>query len=212
MMLCTQVRHLAVQARFQACGANANQHSRERERMKLSGRSRTVLYAALNRCAIALVAAFLVGSASHADPSSRQPATIVFVCLHGSVKSVMAAAHFNRIAKERQLPFVAVARGVDPEHILDFLEACPRRTLVPTRHSIHLPTSSSSTCNRIHLSFPARKRSRRHAWPCSILPQNRWGVGQRTRYRQPILGVHCAVHAVIRIAQAAVFAVFADCR
>ena len=83
--------------------------------MKLFGRSRAVLYAALSRCVVALVAAILAGSASHADPSSRQPATVVFVCLHGSVKSVMAAAHFNRIAKERQLPFVAVARGVEPD-------------------------------------------------------------------------------------------------
>jgi protein-tyrosine-phosphatase len=38
--------------------------------------------------------------------------TIVFVCLHGSVKSQMAAAHFNRIAKERGLPFTAISRGI----------------------------------------------------------------------------------------------------
>jgi protein-tyrosine-phosphatase len=47
-----------------------------------------------------------------ADPRSDQPATIVFVCLHGSVKSQMATAHFNRIAKERGLPFVALSRGI----------------------------------------------------------------------------------------------------
>lgn len=38
--------------------------------------------------------------------------TIVFVCLHGSVKSQMAAAHFNRVARERGLPFTAVSRGI----------------------------------------------------------------------------------------------------
>jgi protein-tyrosine-phosphatase len=42
----------------------------------------------------------------------QQPRTIVFVCLHGSVKSQMAAAHFNQIAKERGLPFVAISRGI----------------------------------------------------------------------------------------------------
>jgi arsenate reductase len=47
-----------------------------------------------------------------ADPRSDQPETIVFVCLHGSVKSQMATAHFNRIAKERGLPFVGVSRGI----------------------------------------------------------------------------------------------------
>jgi hypothetical protein len=39
--------------------------------------------------------------------------TVVFVCLHGSVKSQMAAAHFNRIASERGLPFTAVSRGIE---------------------------------------------------------------------------------------------------
>jgi hypothetical protein len=39
--------------------------------------------------------------------------TIMFVCLHGSVKSQMAAAHFNRIARERGLPYTAVSRGIE---------------------------------------------------------------------------------------------------
>jgi protein-tyrosine-phosphatase len=38
---------------------------------------------------------------------------ILFVCLHGSVKSQMAAAHFNRIARERGLPYRAISRGVE---------------------------------------------------------------------------------------------------
>jgi protein-tyrosine-phosphatase len=54
---------------------------------------------------------FAVNSAAANEPSEK-PRTIVFVCLHGSVKSQMAAAHFNQIAKERGLPFVAVSRGI----------------------------------------------------------------------------------------------------
>ena len=50
----------------------------------------------------------------HADevalPVNR---TIVFVCLHGSVKSQMAAAHFNKIARERGLPYTAISRGIE---------------------------------------------------------------------------------------------------
>jgi hypothetical protein len=38
---------------------------------------------------------------------------IVFVCEHGAVKSTVAAAYFNRIARERGLPYVAVSRGID---------------------------------------------------------------------------------------------------
>jgi arsenate reductase len=41
--------------------------------------------------------------------------TIVFVCEHGAAKSVVAAAHFNRIAQEQHLPYRAVARGTDPQ-------------------------------------------------------------------------------------------------
>jgi len=38
--------------------------------------------------------------------------TIVFVCLHGSVKSQMAAALFNKIAMARGLPYTAISRGI----------------------------------------------------------------------------------------------------
>lgn len=41
--------------------------------------------------------------------------TIVFVCLHGSVKSQMAAPHFNRIARERGLPYTAISRGIETD-------------------------------------------------------------------------------------------------
>ena len=40
-----------------------------------------------------------------------QTQTVVFVCEHGAAKSVVAAAHFNKLAAERGLPFRAVSRG-----------------------------------------------------------------------------------------------------
>jgi hypothetical protein len=49
-------------------------------------------------------------AAGDTAPDSK---TIVFVCLHGSVKSQVAAAHFNRIAAEQGLPFSAISRGID---------------------------------------------------------------------------------------------------
>lgn len=45
----------------------------------------------------------------------KQRQTIVFVCEHGSAKSVVAAAHFNRLVGERNLGFLAVSRGTDPD-------------------------------------------------------------------------------------------------
>jgi len=62
----------------------------------------------------ALLAAAFAPPASAGDPQvGTGKTTIVFVCLHGSVKSQMAAAHFNRIASERGLPFTAISRGIE---------------------------------------------------------------------------------------------------
>ena len=44
-------------------------------------------------------------------PESKPAGTILFVCEHGSAKSVVAAAHFNQIATARGLPFRAISRG-----------------------------------------------------------------------------------------------------
>jgi protein-tyrosine-phosphatase len=44
----------------------------------------------------------------------RPPTGVVFVCEHGSVKSLVAMEHFNRKAQERGLPYRAVARGTAP--------------------------------------------------------------------------------------------------
>lgn len=44
-----------------------------------------------------------------------QEPTIVFVCEHGAAKSIMAAAYFNRIARDRNLPLRAIARGTQPD-------------------------------------------------------------------------------------------------
>ncbi|HEY3477009.1 MAG TPA: hypothetical protein VGK56_20490 [Anaerolineales bacterium] len=44
--------------------------------------------------------------------------TIVFVCEHGAAKSVLAAAHFNRLAAQARLSLHAVARGTNPDREL----------------------------------------------------------------------------------------------
>ena len=45
---------------------------------------------------------------------NRNP-TIVFVCEHGAAKSVIAAAYFNKLAKERNSDVRAIARGTHPD-------------------------------------------------------------------------------------------------
>src|SRR5262249_17986356 len=48
-------------------------------------------------------------------PNEVNSSTIVFVCEHGAAKSVIAAAHFNRLAAEKGLPYRAVSRGTKPD-------------------------------------------------------------------------------------------------
>ena len=50
-----------------------------------------------------------------ASPEAKPTGTVLFICEHGSAKSVVAAAHFNRIAAARGLSFRAVSRGTAPD-------------------------------------------------------------------------------------------------
>lgn len=40
---------------------------------------------------------------------------MLFVCLHGSAKSLIAAGHFNRIARERGVELHAESAGLEPD-------------------------------------------------------------------------------------------------
>lgn len=59
--------------------------------------------------------ALLVVVGFEAAVSGQSLSTVVFVCEHGAAKSVVAAAHFNKLAKERGLPVRAVSRGTAPD-------------------------------------------------------------------------------------------------
>jgi protein-tyrosine-phosphatase len=59
-----------------------------------------------------LIAGFLVAGLLRAE---EQASPVVFVCEHGSVKSMIAAQWFNRLSAERGLPLRAVSRGVEPD-------------------------------------------------------------------------------------------------
>ena len=56
----------------------------------------------------------LLSAATAAAQSAATPA-VVFVCEHGAAKSVIATAYFNKLARERGLPYRATFRGTDPQ-------------------------------------------------------------------------------------------------
>ncbi|ADV47564.1 protein tyrosine phosphatase [Cellulophaga algicola DSM 14237] len=47
-----------------------------------------------------------------------EPKEILFVCTHGAARSPIAAAYFNKIAKEQGLNYRAVFRGTEPDSVL----------------------------------------------------------------------------------------------
>lgn len=61
-------------------------------------------------CSCLLFAALAMAEAPKTDTH-----TVLFVCEHGSAKSVVAAAHFNAAARKAGLPFRAISRGTDPD-------------------------------------------------------------------------------------------------
>jgi protein-tyrosine-phosphatase len=95
---------------------------------------------------MAYLALLGAGAMAQDIPRSDKPQTIVFVCLHGSVKSQMAAAHFNRIARERGLPLVAISRGiaVDPTIPASIRQGLASDGLVPP-DDVPVPLSSADT-------------------------------------------------------------------
>jgi arsenate reductase (thioredoxin) len=69
-----------------------------------------------NMIARVLIGVAMSGVMAAAQAPKTPPAqTVLFVCEHGAAKSVIAAAHFNKIARERGLPYRAVARGTAPD-------------------------------------------------------------------------------------------------
>jgi arsenate reductase len=57
---------------------------------------------------------FLISAVAPAAQTGLQPA-VVFVCEHGAAKSVIATAYFNKLARDRGLPYRATFRGTDPQ-------------------------------------------------------------------------------------------------
>ena len=67
------------------------------------------------RCLLALFAGLLLTLSALAQGASDANSKVLFVCEHGAAKSVMAAAHFNKLAKERGLGIRAMSRGTNPD-------------------------------------------------------------------------------------------------
>ena len=68
------------------------------------------------------LATYMIGTCALAgtpqSSAAKPEKTVVFVCEHGAARSVIAAAWFNKLAAERHMPYVAIARGVAPQDAL----------------------------------------------------------------------------------------------
>ncbi|MEP1780450.1 hypothetical protein [Reichenbachiella sp.] len=57
-------------------------------------------------------------SCSQKKPSEEQKQTVLFVCTHGAARSPIAAAYFNKLAKQDGLNYEAIFRGTEPDEVL----------------------------------------------------------------------------------------------
>lgn len=64
-----------------------------------------------------MLAGALFGWGQQPSTTGNKPAAtkVVFVCEHGAAKSIIAAAEFERMAKERGLSVIAISRGTTPD-------------------------------------------------------------------------------------------------
>jgi len=62
------------------------------------------------RRVILTVLSFIIGGTTYS-----QTHQILFVCEHGSAKSMIAAAYFNKYAKDKNLSWEAISRGTSPD-------------------------------------------------------------------------------------------------
>ena len=148
----------------------------------------------LPRSIIVSMVLLCAGAVAQDGPRSDKPQTIVFVCLHGSVKSQVAAAHFNRIAKERGLPLVAVSRGiaVDPNIPASIRQGLAADGLVPP-DDVPVPLASADTTGAIEVfAFDEvpndRKGSREVTYWSDVAPRHQGLRGGAGRHRPTYRG------------------------
>jgi arsenate reductase (thioredoxin) len=55
------------------------------------------------------------GQTQDAGKQTEQTPVIIFVCEHGAAKSILSAAIFNKLDRERGLNLQAIARGTNPD-------------------------------------------------------------------------------------------------
>ena len=57
----------------------------------------------------------VIGQTQDAGERAEQTPAVIFVCEHGAAKSVLSAAIFNKLARERRMNLRAIARGTNPD-------------------------------------------------------------------------------------------------
>ncbi len=81
----------------------------------------------MHRIQLTFLTSLIFGTAVLSTGQDLPSSTVVFACEHGSAKSVIAAAHFNRIAEKRGLPYRAISRGVHPDSEIPIKVKTPLR-------------------------------------------------------------------------------------
>lgn len=68
--------------------------------------------------ALLLISVVSFGQKAKHNIKMKETPLILFVCEHRAARSTIAAAYFNKLAKEQGLNYLAIFRGTDPDSVL----------------------------------------------------------------------------------------------
>ena len=91
--------------------------------------------------------------------ATAQNNRIIFVCEHGAAKSVIAADYFNKLAKERGLPYEALCRATAPDSTLHTATRAGLKTdnIQPNLSPQKISLTDTTNVKRIILFTPLPK-------------------------------------------------------
>jgi protein-tyrosine-phosphatase len=87
-----------------------------------------------------------------AEVTASNQGTVIFVCKYGSMKSQMAAAYFNRLAKERGLHLTAISRAFTPDSEIpaSLIENMATEGLAPVNEITSLTPGEAASAAKIY--------------------------------------------------------------
>jgi protein-tyrosine-phosphatase len=130
---------------------------------------------------LGLSSALVAGPTLAAEPETPGRPTVVFMCKYGSVKSLVAAERFNKLAEMRGLSVRAIGRAANPGTIHDEVPEVVARNLALEgsdvsnyQPSILKPEEAAAAIRVVHISLQGEPDPDSTVAASVHVPEERW--------------------------------------